>query len=77
MNLHAAIYQFLRGHNAEASIVCSQQSISIIPKSPIPVPTGWGFDGNLTSVSILPKDKDNIVIHGTLLGFKKDVVKTL
>lgn len=77
MNLHATIYDFLRGHNADVSIVCSAQSISLIPKAPIPVPTGWGFDGNLMSVTLKPGDPCEATIHLNVKGFKVDKVKTI
>ena len=77
MNLHSAIYQLLNGRNANVAITCSPQAITLTPASPIAVPTGWGIDGKLNSVSVLPRETDNVVLHGTFLGFKKDVVKTV
>ena len=77
MNLYGTIYDFLRGHNAEIAIVCSPQAVTLTPKAPIAVPTGYGFDGQLRSVTITPKDEDNVVLHLNVKGFKVEKVKTV
>lgn len=77
MNLHKLIYEFLNGRNASVSIVCNPQAITLTPSSPISVPTGFGIDGKLNSIEINPKATENVVLHGTFLGFKKDVVRTV
>lgn len=77
MNLHQTIYSLLNGRNASVSIVCNPQAITLTPASPISIPTGWGIDGKLNSVEINPKATDNVVLHGTFLGFRKDVVRTV
>jgi hypothetical protein len=77
MNLHSVIYQLLNGRNASIAITCNPQAVTLTPGTPIAVPTGWGIDGKLNSVSVLPRDTDNVVLHGTFLGFRKDVTKTI
>lgn len=77
MNLHRVIYDLLAGHNTTVAITCNPQAITLTPASPISVPTGYGIDGKLNSIEINPKATDNVVLHGTFLGFKKDVVRTV
>jgi hypothetical protein len=77
VNLHKTIYDLLNGHNANVAITCNPQVVTLTPAQPISVPSGFGIDGTLNSVSILPKDVNNVVFHGTFLGFKREKVKTV
>ena len=77
MNLHQTLYQLLNGHNAVIAINCNPQVVTLTPAIPISVPSGFGIDGTLNSITITPKAVDNVVFHGTLLGFKREKVKTV
>lgn len=77
MNLHKLIYSALNGRNASVSITCNPQTITLTPATPLSVPTGFGFDGKLTAVTLREGDPCEATLHLNFLGFRKDEVRKI